>query len=75
MVKCNVLVNLMAPADLGPLGMGLGAPELCHSQILPTRGRRVVTLPGKDEPRLKVMETRRVVSPRLSASIGSLGGE
>ena len=63
MVKCNLLANLTASPNLGLLGMGLGALELCHSQILPTRGRGEVTLPGKDEPRLRVMETRRVVSP------------
>jgi len=74
MIKCNGLANLMALADLGFLGLGLGAPELCHVQIPPQREREV-TLSGKSEPRLSVMETGRVVSPRLSASVGSSDGE
>ncbi|PUU83239.1 hypothetical protein B9Z19DRAFT_1061204 [Tuber borchii] len=74
-VKCNVLANLRALADLGFLGLGLDAPELCHSQIPPTTGRRKVAPSGRSEPRLSAIETGRVLSPLLSASVGSLSRE
>ena len=57
MARCNVLANLMVLADLGFIEMGLDAPELCHSQIPPTSGRREVTPSGKSESRLSAIET------------------
>ena len=70
MVNCDVVANLVALADLGFFGPGLGDPELCRCQIPPRTERREVTLAGEDEFRLRAMETEPVVSPRLSSSVG-----